>query len=255
MTIDREEHTPDIRSQITARAILRTIRSSNPSGALSLEHITEHMPLFKGYFEALKKFQEEHGVQYIQVLLEEIYRHGLMEPDRIDSLADALDDHDGVKLYLSYASDAAEKSFSKRAKAMLAIYSGRVIGDPGLLSKSESAVMLEILSSVNDFDLMSFERLFKYIFEYQDFQPDSHNTYYRIADKYGVPASQHEEGLLSFDSSLRKLINVQAINIVTGNSGTGSRLLVKLSPYSQKLGELCAEYEEFYNRTQEEPSE
>lgn len=254
METNRNEHTPDIHSQTSASAFIRTLLTGEAAQSLSLENATQYLPWLKGYFEALKKFKDDHSVQYIEVLLKEIYRQGLMGRDRTSALANALDDHDGVKLYLSYANDAAERSFSKRAKAMLAIYSGRVISDPSLLEKAESAVILEILSSVNDFDLVNFERLFEYIFEYQDFQPDSYNTYYRIADKYDVPAGQREEGLLSFDSSLRKLINIQAINIVTGNSGTGSRMSVKISAYSQKLSELCAEYEEFYDRTQEEPS-
>lgn len=254
MTANRDEYTPNVHSQITAKAILRTVRSGNASKAISLEHITEQIPLFKGYFETLKKFKEDQKVQYIQVLIEELYRHGLMEPERIALLSNTLDDHDGVKLYLVYANEAAERSFSKRAKAMLAIYSGRVIADPKLLAKSESAVMLEILSAVNDFDLLSFERLHKYIFDNKDFQPESDNAFYRIANKYKIPDSDHEEGLISFNSSLRKLINIQAMSIVSGNSEYGSRLIVEMSPYSQKLFELCSEYEEFYERKQEEPS-
>lgn len=254
MRFNRDEHVPDVHNQITARAILKATRSGNASKALLLEHITDQIPLFKGYFETLKKFKEDQKVQYIQILIEELYRIGLMEPERISLLADTLDDHESVKLYLVYANEAAERSFSKRAKAMLAIYSGRIISDPSLLEKSESAVILEILSAVNDFDIMNFERLYKYIFEYQNFQPESEDAFYRIANKYNIPASEHEEQLLSFNSSLRKLINIQAISIVSGNSGSDSRLIVKFSPYSQKLYELCAEYEEFYNNSQKEPS-
>lgn len=248
MTINRDEHIPDISSQASARAFLRTVFSGDAAKSLSLEHATQYVPWLKGYFEALKKFKEDHSVQYIQVLLEEIYRQGLMEPDRIDSLADRLDNHEGVKLFIAHANSVAEKSFSKKSKAMLALYSGQIVAKPELLERPESAIILDALSAINDFDLKYFNMFKKHIKEINETQTRIESAYQTNISNDNISEQDVKDDLNSFFSSIKKLISLQIISQVTGTYKSLESFLIEESPYTNSFYQLYTEYHELYEK-------
>lgn len=255
METNRNEHTPDLHSRITARALLSLTGGREAGRGISLEIINENIPLLKQIVESYRSLNQEHQLRYTTVLFEEVYREGLMDDEHIEMLSDRLSDHDGIKMFIAQANDAAERTYSKRSKALLGLYSGKVVARPELLESPQSAIILDALSALNDFDLNHFDILARYIERIREGQVSAPDAYRYIAPENGVRREDIEQGLLFYLSSIRKLISLQIFSQVTGTWGSFDSISVKESPYTNAFFELYREYQGIYENTQEEPSE
>lgn len=249
MTIDRNEYIPNVHSQISARATFETIRSGKAVRSMSLELINENIPLLKQFVESCKLFKSDHEVNFTKILFEEVYRHGLLDAEHIEIVADRLDNHEGVKLFIAHANDVAERSFSKKSKAMLALYSGQIVVKPELLERPESAIILDALSSINDFDLKYFDMFKRHIKVINETQFRIESAYQTSVFRDSISQQDIEDDLTSFFSSIKKLISLQIISQVTGTYKSLKSFLIEESPYTNSFYQLYIEYHELYEKS------
>ena len=249
MTMNRDEHISDLHSIITARGLLSLTGGREAGRSISLEIINENIPLLKQIVESYRFLNQEHQLRYTTVLFEEIYREGLMDNEHIEILSDRLSNHDGIKKFIAQANDAAERTYSKRSKALLGLYSGKVVARPDLLGSPQSAIILDALSSLNDFDLDHFDILARYIEKIQESQVSVQNAYREIASEDNGQDDGEVQGLAFYLSSIKKLISLQIFAQVTGSWGSFGSILVETSPYTNTFYELYREYQQFYEKT------
>lgn len=256
MTMNPDEHTPDLHSRLSAHALLYGLIGGREAGRnISLEIINENIPVLKQIIESCKSIGQENQLRYTKALFEEVYHQGLMDGEHIEIVADRLSDHDGIKMFIAQANDAAERTYSKRSKALLGLYSGKVLSRPELLGSPQSAIILDALSALNDFDLNHFDMLARYIQSGNDGQVVIQNAYRSIAIIDGVQRNEMDQGLAFYLSSIRKLIALQIFTqTTTGSWEPYGAVMVQASPYTDTFYELYCEYQQIYEQTQEEPS-
>lgn len=254
METNRNEHTPTTQDSVSALAVLKSIFRGQGVRDIAAEAASHSFPGLKGYLEGLKTFKQEYDINYIDCLVEAMHRDGLLTEENIETLADKLDRHEGVMLYVGHCVEITDRSHSKRAKAILALYSARVIAEPELLNDPESAFMLDVLSSVNDFDITHFEMMTRCMNEYREPQLETREAYSRIARIDMIDPELTERGLVSFQSSIQKLIGLQALERISGTWGSFNNVIVGKSPYTESLEKIYDEYKRLYEKTQEHPS-
>lgn len=254
MKINRDEHLPDVKSQISARALLRTVSKGVGVGGSIAEYTSGLIPGFKGYLESLKLAKNDYKINYTQILIEDLCKREFMTPEKAEELGRVLDQDQSVRLFLGYAYEAAEKSYSKRSKSLLALYSGMVISDPELLNNHESSIILDALSSLNDFNLDHFEIAVTFINERDDSQISAEDGFRTIMLRNGFSDTQIDAQIGSFISSIKKLISLQVLEQETKTWGSFEKFLIEESPFTRTLYTLFMEYKSLYE-TNEEPSE
>lgn len=256
MKINRDKHLPDVKSQTSARAFMRTFSKGIGVNGSMAEYASGLIPGFKGYLESLKLAKDDYKINYTQILIEDLYKRNLITSDRIEELGRILDEDQSIRLFLGYAYEAAEKSYSKRSKSLLALYSGMVIADPELLNNHESSIILDALSSLNDFNLDHFEIAVNFINERDDPQTSAEEGFKAIMLRNGFTETQIDSQIGSFISSIKKLISLQVLEQETKTIGSFSKFLIEESPFTKTLYSLFMEHKSIYEtyETQEEPS-
>lgn len=255
MTINRDEHLPDVKSQTATRALMRTLSKGVGVGGSMAEYTSGLIPGFKGYLESLKLAKDDYKINYTQILIEDLYKRSLMTSERIEDLGRILDEDESIRLFLGFAYEAAERSYSKRSKSLLALYSGRVIAEPKLLNTHESSIILDALSSLNDFNLDHFEIAVRFIDEREDTYIASEEGFKSIMLKDGFQENLIEAQTGSFLSSLKKLISLQVLEQETKTWGSFEMFVIEESPFTRALYILFMEYKNLYERPNKEPSE
>lgn len=254
--MDKNEFNISQKMQNESVVFFKTLLSKNATSDLMLETL-ENFSSIKGIIQGLQNFSKEYRINYLDVLISQLYISGNFSEENVEQLKDRLQNDEIVKFYISRCLDIADRSNSPRAKAMLAIYSGRVINNTKLLESPESAVMLDILGNVNDFDLNHFEMIYKYMNHHNDCKVNVHEKASDIISfaspnqsesKNNYIGTVSDNDKLSFISSIKKLINNMALEQVTGTYESLQYFLIEKSPYSDKVMELCQEYKVLFNK-------
>lgn len=252
MTINRDEHTPTTADAAAFKALTKQFTTENLGRLISVT------PVIKDFKDALNKgveAYEAYKVDFLLELIHSMHHEGkLNEQDNIEKITKQLNNDTTLSLFVGHCKEVAEQSNSRMAKIMLAIYTGKVITSPELIQDPVSGVIIDTLSSVNDFNLRHFEDLAKYLNDHEG-QVEVQRAYSVIANWHKVQSPERRKGLLDFKTSIRKFINIGTLDLISGGVSYSSRMIVQQNHYSPMLYELCQEYHELYEQTQEEPSE
>lgn len=249
---NRDHHTPTAADSAAFRAFVRQLNMEN------LGRVASVTPVIKDFKDALDKgiaAYEGYKVDFLLELIRSMYHEGkLNEQDNIDKLTKQLNDDATLGLFVGHCKEVADQSNSRMAKIMLAIYTGKVITSPKLVQDPVSGVIIDTLSSVNDFNLRHLEDMLKYMNEYAQ-QVEVQRAYSVIANWHQVQSPERRKGLMDFKTSMRKFVNIGILDLASGGVSYTSKMIVQPNHYSPMIFELCQEYHELYERTQEEPSE
>lgn len=254
MTLDRNEYTPTDTDIVASKAFASQFNKKNLSRVISI------IPVIKDFKDALDKASEmsqDYNIDYTLTLIETMYHQGkLNSKDNIDELTQRLHDNDGLSLFVGHCKEIADRSNSRMAKILLAIYTAKVITSPKLVEDPVSGVMIDVLSSVNDFDLSHFEDMSDFLIKKEDmFKEQSIKQAFEItANQKKIQSPPRKKMFFDFRTSIKKFINMGVFDLALGSVVSDSNTKIKMNNYSDILYELCKEYHELYENT-EEPSE
>lgn len=252
MNENQNEHTPTTADAAAFKALTKQFTAKN------LDRLISVTPVIKDFKDALDKGIEAYEGYKVDFLLELIYsmhhEGKLNEQDNIEKLTKQLNDDATLSMFVGHCKEIAEQSNSRMAKIMLAIYTGKVITSPELVEDPVSAVLIDTLSSVNDFNLRHLEDMLKYMDKHES-QIEVRRAYDVIANGYGVQSHKRRKGLLDFKTSMRKFVNLGVLDLASGGLDYSSRMILQPNHYSPMIYELCQEYRELYEPTQKKPSE
>jgi len=253
MTFDRKTHQPTDTDIVAAKAFSSQFNKKNLSRAISI------IPIIKDFKDALDKTSEMHKdfkVDYTLTLIETMYHQGkLNNKDNIDELTQRLHDDEGLSLFVGHCKEIADRSNSRMAKILLAIYTAKVITSPKLIEDPVSGVMIDVLSSVNDFDLKHFEEMSDFLNSKNELfkeQPIK-QAFEFTANKREIQSPPRKKMFFDFRTSIRKFINMGVFDLGLKNTVYDSNPIIKMNNYSNILYELCIEYHELYEKSEKPP--
>lgn len=254
MTLDRNSHQPIDNDIVAAKAFAAQFNKKNLSRLVSV------IPFIKDFKDALDKSSEmfqDYNVDYTLTLIKTMYHQGkLNSKDNIDDLTQRLHNDEALSLFVGHCKEIADRSNSRMAKILLAIYTAKVITSPKLIEDPVSGVMIDVLSSVNDFDLFHFEDMSDFLNMKEDMLKEQSikQAFEITANKRKIQSPPRKKMFFDFRTSIRKFINMGVFDLTLGNAVYDSNPIVKMNNYSDILYELCKEYHELYEKT-EKPSE
>lgn len=255
MEKNRDDHTPTTADAAAFKALAKQFTKEklkeNVGKAMSVTPVVKD---FKDALDVCVELYKGWEVDFILELINSMYHEGkLNEKDKIENLTKRLNDDATLSLFVGHCKAVADQSNSRMAKIMLAIYTGKVITSPELVQDPVSGVIIDTLSSVNDFNLRHLEDMLKYMNEYAQ-QVEVQRAYSVIANWHQVQSPERRKGLMDFKASMRKFVNIGILDLASGGVSYTSKMIVQPNHYSPMIFELCQEYHELYERTQEEPS-
>lgn len=185
---------------------------------------------------------------YLDVLMAKIYADSDRQEENLEALFSQLKNNDELQIYIGRCIEISKQTNSNIATILLGIYSGQVFVNPELLKSHISVVMLEILSSLNDTDIKHFCTLYDYLIDHQESDIVSHQAYYGFNEtkheSYLREQIQVDPNLVSYLTSINKLINLGLISKGASTWGTIDNFIVTINIYSTSLKDLILEYEE-----------
>lgn len=252
MTINRDdEHLPTAADAAAFKALTKQFTMENLGRLISVT------PVIKDFKDALDKGVEAYKgykVDFLLELIHSMYSDGeLDERENIEKLTKQLNDDVTLSLFIGHCKEVADQSNSRMAKLILAVYAGRVITEPELIQDPVSGVIIDVLSSVNDFDLLHFEDMFYYLNNHRK-QENLQRAFEIVADIKRIQSPSRRKMLNDFKMSIKKFINMGVFDHAAGSTLSAKNPTIESNDYSVILYELCQEYRELYEIKQEEPS-
>lgn len=228
----------------------RALRSNQLSniGGLSLSAIDislsiSGIPGIKDLSTSIRSLLDERKIDLLDTLIFVMYSKGEINTNNIESLKKKIQDDNLLLNYLERCQHAFNNSNGSLTRQILAIYSGRVINDTSLLSNYSSSVIIDVLSAINDFDLVYFELAYDKILENDQPSIDVLKLF-NLIEHYSILESTNP---LDFVSSIKKLTSLMVFEESTGLAfDMDDEFIVSLNVYSNMLKELIVEHKALY---------
>lgn len=196
-------------------------------------------PGIKDLLTSIRALVEERKINFLDTLIFVMYSKGEINDDNIQSLKTKINDSEVILRYLERCQHAFNNSNGLLTRQILAIYSGRVINDTSLLNSYSSSVIIDVLSAINDFDLVYFELAYDKILENDQPSIDALKLF-NLIKHYSILESTNP---LDFVSSIKKLTSLMVFEESTGLAfDMDDEFIVYLNDYSNMLKELIVEH-------------
>lgn len=252
MKEDPNEHTPTSLDAAASKAFVsQVINKTNFGRAVS---VIPGLKDIKEIFDRAGEAYDDYNIDFNIRLVDTMYRKGDINQENVDQLKRLLHDDRSLTLFIGHCKDVADKSNSQAAKMILAVYAARVINSPELTGDPVSGVIIDVLSSVNDFDLIHFEQMSLYLIDHRPKERIS-MAFEIMSDIKGIQAHLRRKMLVDFRTSIKKFMNMGVFDLADGSPVSASNPTIKSNHYSDIIYQLCIEHHELYEPTQEEPSE
>lgn len=246
MKENRNEHKPTSLDSAASKAFVsQVINKTNFSRAVS---VIPGLKDVKEIFDRAGEAYDDYNIDFNIRLVDTMYRKGDINQENVDQLKKLLHDDRSLKLFVGHCKDVADKSNSQTAKMILAVYAARVINSPEMTGDPVSGVIIDVLSSVNDFDLVHFEEMSLYLVEHRPIDRIS-MAFEIMSDIKGVQSPLRDKILTDFRTSIKKFINMGVFDLADGSVVSSSNPTIKSNRYSKILYQLCMEYHELYEQT------
>lgn len=227
--------------------ILKSINGLNPQKiATDLAGLYTNLPI-RTLLEYCEEFMLTTKINYLDFLFIKMYKDGQYNEQDIENLKGKLSNNHALKVYIGRAAELARKSHSNRATILLAIYSGKVIVRPELAEEIESAVMLDILTNINDVDLEHFLTLYDYLVACEEKQIRPHQAYFNKSCNgfhYGKNLLTYFESdpiFASYLSSIEKITNLGLLSKGSYSYAELDSVFVLANFYSHEIRMLVEE--------------
>lgn len=139
--------------------------------------------------------------------------------------------------------DKVTQSYSEKIASIMGVYLGKVIITEGLEEKQSTAVIIQALTTLNDFDLEHFKNTYSFL-KAQKYgeRKIPRAIYYKVSD---VPdtndSAEDQEGIEMLNASLQKLDSIQLFTTINAMSGG---VAYGLNTFSLQFHHLLESYEE-----------